>query len=162
MRINVKSAYVADVDELLKDEARAAIEAEAIKEYGSFTALTLGKWIECTSGDYSCVLGDIHGTFLQVYWLKLFERETKVFVEALTKLSPKMDASEQRAASGLLKTTLAESLLVFVRNYFGLPSFKAAEDITLGEILIAKKASYNDTIFRKALSKIQTETAKKK
>ena len=50
---------------------------------------------------------------------------------------------------GTMPMTFSESLLIFAQNFFGLKSFKEAEKITLGEIIIAKKADYNKSVFQR-------------
>ena len=62
----------------------------------------------------------------------------------------------------MLKISWDEAILVFVRDYFGLHSFKDAERITMGEILIAKRATYNREKFQRKLAKIQTAKLHKK
>ena len=162
MRIDINGTYLEEVDKYLKAEYKKAIAEVAEHTYGSFNGLTLGQWIDCSEGRFERVVGEIRGTWLQVYWLRSFVEEAKRFPETLANLSPKMDADEQRAASNLLQTTLVESVMVFARSYFGLPSFKATEGLTIGEVLIAKKAAYNESIFQRRYSKIQLEKAKRK
>ena len=69
---------------------------------------------------------------------------------------------EKRAENGLLKTDWAESMLVFLQNFFGLRSFREAENITVGEILIAKRARFNEDMYRRNLARIQTQKITKK
>lgn len=166
MKIKNSDIYDEAVDNYLTDECKKSIAEAAEREYGSFNGLTIGQWANCMSGNFACVIADeyerIRGTWLQAYWVRMFIDEQKGFVERLANLSPKMDADEERAAADLLDSTIVESVLVFARSYFGLHSFKEAEQITLGEVLIAKKAVYNETVFRRRLTKIQMENAKRK
>ena len=69
---------------------------------------------------------------------------------------------ELRAAEGALKISWGEAVLVFVQQFFGLGSFKDAEKITTGEILIAKRAQYNRDLFQRNMAKIQVNKFKKK
>jgi hypothetical protein len=55
-----------------------------------------------------------------------------------------------------------EGMLVFVRAYFGLKSFGEAENVTIGDYLLAKKDEYNSTIFQRNMAKIQTQKIHKK
>lgn len=162
MKIDVNGTYVEELDNLLTEESKTSIRDLAIRTYGAFNDLTIGRWVECMHGDFSRVLGDITGSWLQIYWLRAFKEFCEEFPKTLERLSPKMDNDEQRACEGLMQSTLIESLLVFTRNYFGLHSFNEAQEITLGEVLIAKKASYNDAVFRKMLAKIQLEKTKRR
>jgi hypothetical protein len=69
---------------------------------------------------------------------------------------------EKKAAKGLLQTDWAENMLVFLQDFFGLRSFKEAEKITVGEILIAKRARFNEDTYRRNLARIQTQKITKK
>lgn len=162
MRIDYARPYVKEIDDLITDAGKKSLEAVAVSSYGSFTDLTIGQWIRCSQGDYSCILGELTGSWLQVYWLRYFADEAKRLPETLENLSAKMGADEQRACEALMKSSLVESVLVFVRNYFGLPSFRAVEDLTIGELLIAKKAAYNEATYNKALSNIKMNKSKSK
>lgn len=160
MKIDYSRPYVKELDELLTDASKSMIRDIALRSYGHFTDLTVGQWMQCSQGDYTCIFGELSGSWLQVYWLRYFVDEAKRFPETLENLSPKMDANEQRACEVLMQSTLVESLLVFARNYFQLPSFRAVEQLTIGEILIAKKASYNEIMYNKRVSKIRAEQYK--
>lgn len=162
MKIDYSRPYVKELDELLTGKSKTMIRDIALRSYGSFTDLTVGQWIRCSQGDYTCVIGDMTGSWLQVYWLKYFVDEAERFPETLEHLSPKMDANEQRACDVLMQSTLVESVLVFARNYFQIPSFSAVEQLTIGEILIAKKASYNEIMYNKRVAKIRAEQYKSK
>lgn len=168
MKLDLSGLYAKRIDDYLKADAREQIKSAALERYGSYHELTIGRFSECLDGDFSRAVGEYHtgridGTWLQVYWMRGFIDFAKEYTETLKKLSPAMDADEERAASGLLDTTLIESILVFARNYFGMHSFSETENkITLGEILIAKKAVYNETTFRKKLANIQLAKAKKR
>ena len=53
-------------------------------------------------------------------------------------------------------------MIVFLQDFFGLRSFKEAEKITVGEILIAKRARFNEETYRRNLARIQTQKIMKK
>lgn len=162
MRIDLNTKYLANVDKYLSADDKDAIKNAVERVFGGFESITIGQWADCMDGKFETVIGEIRGTWLQVYWINGFIDFAKSFPETLQKLSPKMDADEERAAAHLLQSSLVESVLVFVRNYFELHSFREAETITLGEVLIAKKAAYNEIMYRKALAKIQINNAKNK
>ena len=61
---------------------------------------------------------------------------------------------ELAASKNCYPTEFAESMLIFSRSYFGLHSFKEATHITLGDFILAKKDSYNSTVFQKTYSNI--------
>lgn len=135
----------------------------AEQKFGNMYNLEFGSFWECANGNYSEVLGDIsEPTVLQVYWKKRFEKFIEEFAAQLKSMILPQTSEEIQASEGLLKIGWDEGMLVFVREFFGLHSFKEAERITIGEILIAKRAAYNRDKFQRKLSKIQTEKLRKK
>ena len=101
-------------------------------------------------------------TVLQVYWKRRFEDFVNEFAEALKKLTIPQSPEEAQAAQGLIKVGWDESILVFAQQWFGLHSYKEAEQLTIGEILIAKRAQYNREKFQRQMSQIQMSKFKKK
>lgn len=75
------------------------------------------------------------------------------YIQKLEGLQPPLDPAERAAQRACLKVTTTEGLLCFARDYFGLHSFAEAEAVTLAEVLIAKKDTYNKTVFQKAYAK---------
>lgn len=142
----------------VEDLKRAAEDA-----YASMYDLTFAYFHACANGDFSDVLGDMTDpTVLQVYWCKRFADFVKEFAGILQKMQIQQTPEEKTAAKGLLKTDWAESMLVFLQDFFGLRSFKEAEKITVGEILIAKRARFNEETYRRNLARIQTQKITKK
>lgn len=86
----------------------------------------------------------------------------KEFCEKYEALTNKLTAEERKAGEACIETSFRENIIVFTRSYFGLPSFVKAYEITLGEILIAKKDKYNEVAFRQAYNKIELEKLKSK
>lgn len=158
-----KYADIAHVEKYLTEKAVRELYKAAEAKFGSMYDLTFAQFHACANGSFSEIVGDMENpTVLQIYWCKRFGEFVKDFAETLAKITLKQTPDEKRACAGLLKTDWAEGLLVFIRDYFGLSSFKAAENITLGEILIAKRARYNDDLFRRNLARIQTQKIKSK
>lgn len=146
------------------------IDAKSVKQlkrasehiYGGMYDLTFEKFYACANGDFSH-LGDLKdATVLQVYWCKRFNEFVVEFANALKSLALPQTPDEARASSSLLKIQWAEGLLVFMQQFFGLKSFKDAEQITIGELLIAKRAQYNRDKYQRELSKIQTAKFRRK
>lgn len=159
MRITEKTKYkeIAGIEQYFTPKTVAAIKEKAEQRFGAMYDLTFAQFYACSNDDFADMLGDAkEPTVLQVYWRKRFDEFVKEFTETLKKFTVPHTPEEEQAAAAMIKTDWAEGMLVFIRNYFGLQSFRAAEQITMGEILIAKKAAYNEAIFRKRLMKIQT------
>lgn len=165
MRITEKTKYslFEPVEKYVTPEAVSALKQAAERKYGAMYDLTFEQFYTCTQGDFSEILGDIsRPTVLQVYWCKRFADFVDEFAKTLQAVTMKPNADEMRAAQGLMKTDWAEGLLVFMQQWFGLKSYKEAEKITIGELIIAKRAQYNQDKYRRQLAKIQTEKYKRK
>lgn len=164
MRIDKNTKYreFEQIEKYVPDSQKRAITNAAESLYGCMYDLEFGEFWNVANGDLSR-LGSLEDpTVFQTYWLKRFEDFTKEFAETLNKLSIKQTTEEKRAAEGCLKVSWGESVLVFLQKFFGLKSFKEAEKITLGEILIAKRAQYNDDLFARRISQIQMQKLNRK
>jgi len=80
------------------------------------------------------------------------------YMENFSKMFERMTlrgtAEQQQAQMVCLRVGFEESVLVFLQDFFGLHSFKEAEDITVNEYLIAKKSAYNKAAFERKLNDI--------
>ena len=164
MRIDKNTKYreFEPIEKYVPDSQKKAITNAAESVYGCMYDLEFGEFWNVANGDLSR-LGSLNDpTVFQTYWLKRFEDFTKEFAETLNKLSIKQTTDEKRAAEGCLKISWGESVLVFLQKFFGLKSFKEAEKITLGELLIAKRAQYNDDLFARRISQIQMQKLNRK
>lgn len=136
-----------------------AIEHASEKYYGPICDLAFADYWAIANGDKDAlfaVLGDMsRPTIFQTFWVRAFRKYTETFSDALKRFSIPQTLQEKTAADSCAPVGFAEGILIFARSYFGLHSFREAERITMGEILIAKKAAYNDAIFRKKLSALQ-------
>lgn len=151
------------LEKYLKADGFAQIKRAAEEQYGNMYDLTFAEFHACANGDFGGILGDLSNpTVLQVYWIKRLEEFTEEFANTLKRLEIKQTADEQRAAQGLLKTDWAEGILIFLQSFFSLKSFKEAEKITMGEIIIAKRSQYNGEVFRRNMTKIQMQKARRK
>lgn len=150
------------------------IEQSSIKElknaaeglYGSPWGLTLGEFFTCSEGDYSRIGIDFAHpeeiTLIQYYWMMSFKEMCEALNSALTKMSVAPTPDAREASSACRKMTFRESVNVFCREYFGLTSFRAVDDLTLDDLLLAKKDAYNKAIFEKGMAEIQKRKMKKK
>lgn len=158
MRITSKTKYsvLEPVEKYLTTKGVQELKKAAENEFGAMYDLTFAQFHACANGDFSGMIGEMKDpTALQVYWAKRFADFVEEFANELKRLTTKQTADEKRASSGMLKVAWDEGLLIFIQSFFGLKSFREAEQITMGEILIAKRASYNQDIFRRNLNKIQ-------
>ena len=164
MRITERTLYatIAPIEKYLSTETVKEIERAAENKYGAMYDLEFATFWACSGGDFSH-LGDMKNpTVLQKYWVDRFGKFVDEFSKALKGLSLNPTDEERKASEGLLEVTWGESILVFLQQWFGLKSYKEAEKITIGELLIAKRAQYNQDLFRRKLSKIQMSKFHKK
>lgn len=164
MRITERTLYatISPIEKYLRTETVKEIERAAENKYGAMYDLEFATFWACAGGDFSH-LGDMRNpTVLQVYWVKRFNKFVEEITQALKGLTLTPTDEERKASEGLLKVTWGEGILVFIQQWFGLKSYKEAEKITIGELLIAKRAQYNQDLFRRKLSKIQMSKFHKK
>ena len=164
MRITDRTLYatIEPLEKYFRKEMTAELKQAAEVKYGAMYDLEFATFWACAGGDFSH-MGDMRNpTVLQVYWVKRFGEFVEEYTKALKGLALQPTADEKKAADGLLQTTWGEGILVFLQQWFGLKSYKEAEKITMGELLIAKRAQYNQDLFRRRLAQIQTAKFKKK
>lgn len=159
MRIteNTKYIEILAVEKYFSKKTVEELKSAAEKQFGSMYDLEFATFYNCANGDFSHLGGLDNPTALQVYWIKRFGDFSEEFAKTLSTLQVQSSEDEKRASEGLLKVTWGESMLVFMQRYFGLKSFREAEKITIGELLIAKRATYNDELFQRRLAKIRTQ-----
>lgn len=163
MEITSKTRYAdfAAIEPYITQETADAIRAAACQQYKPYAALTIDEFWGLLSGDFS-LLGDMQDrSVLQEYWVRGFAD----FVEQLTGTLKRMQLPEdpnktQALQKGCVDMTPQEGMLVFVRNYFGLPSFLAAGRRTLGEFVTAKKDDYNKGMQRHNFEAMQAAKLK--
>lgn len=164
MRITERTLYatIEPIEKYFRPKMADDIMRAAEGKFGSMYDLEFATFWACAGGDFSH-LGDMKNpTVLQVYWCKRFADFVKTFADMLQKMQLPQTADESKAGQGLLQVTWGEGILVFLQQWFGLKSYKEAEKITMGELLIAKRAQYNQDLFRRRLAQVQTAKFKKK
>ena len=164
MRITERTLYatIEPIEKYFRPKMAEDIMRAAEGQFGGMYDLDFATFWACAGGDFSH-LGDMKNpTVLQVYWVKRFNKFVEEITQALKGLTLNPTADESKAGQGLLQVTWGEGILVFLQQWFGLKSYKEAEKITMGELLIAKRAQYNQDLFRRRLAQIQTAKFKKK
>lgn len=164
MRIteNTKYSEILSIEKFFSAKTIKELKSAAEKQFGSMYDLEFATFYNCMNGDFSH-LGELNDpTVLQVYWAKRFDDFSEEFAKTLSTLQIQPREDEKMASAGLLRMEWGESMLVFLRRYFGLKSFREAEKITIGELLIAKRATYNEELFQRRLSNIRTQNIGRK
>lgn len=164
MRITETTKYkdVEQVAQFFDEGTNKELKEAAEKKYGAMYDLPFVEFYACANGDFERLGDTSEPTVLQVYWLKRFEEFIEEFVGAINNLTVRPTPEEEQASEGIPKSNWAESILIFTRGYFGLHNFKEAERITIGEILIAKKAAYIEAMYRRRLQRIQMQKYNRK
>lgn len=155
------SKYI-DVLPFVTDESRKALMEQAAKIRDPYT-LTLAEFFACCDGDFVCVVKDQNNiTTGEGLWLEMFRDFLNDFGKILERLVIPQTPEQKQANANCLPVEWQEGMLVFVRSYFGLKSFGEAENVTIGDYILAKKDEYNSTIFQRNITKIQTQKIHRK
>ena len=163
MQVTSKTKYrdFAVYEQFLIKESVAELKACAEKSIRFCHTLTLDEFFGLLDGNYE-LLGDLKDpSVFQVYWMMRF----KDFVEEVTQSCEALtikDPSSEGLEAGCVQMTSRENVMVFVRNYFGLPSFSQAGERTIGEYILARKDTFNKWRVRKNSEDKQLKELKKK
>ena len=140
---------------VLTTKSEDELKRSAEQVFKPVHTLTINEFFGVVNGDYS-VLGDMSDpTVLQVYWLKRFAEYVETFADICKRTRVEPTAEQQQAAKGCVQIEPAEGMLIFVRSYFGLHSFREAGEITMNEYVMARKDTYNNALIRRNMEKIQ-------
>lgn len=168
MQITPKTKYLdfEPLEKYLADGEKHRIVEAAAKHYlgeGGFVNLTASQLIKLCGNDISCLdnLPIDVGTVYCVYFFQGMRDFVVEYISALQKLSVKQTPMEQRASNGCVTTSFGEALLVFIRDYFGFSSFAMAEQVTLDEVMLARRDHYNRVTFERNLAQQQIQKQKK-
>lgn len=165
MIINSETKYAdfVGVEKYITPAEKENIKAAAEAHFVRMEDLTFGQYWNACNGHQEAIIGDYTApTIFQVYWLQRLREFTDELARLLKNLTPPRTAAEMQAGESLQKCTFSESVLIFLRSYFGLSSFKEAESLTIGELLIAKKDAYNTAIYQRKLAAINADEIKRK
>lgn len=138
---------------VLADGEAARLKAAAVRDmYGDdgFYAMTLGDFFTVTGGDVRPLGAD--GTVYATYRVRAFADFVDTFIQSLRRLTPQPTAEQVRQSAGTIPCQFDESVLVFCRSYFGLHSFAEVELLTVADLLLAKKDTYNQAVVERNIA----------
>lgn len=164
MEIDITKKYDKYIDILpfVTDEDRKLLVEISANSIQPVYEMELGTFFACCNGDFTRVIKDINNpSTAEVLWCEHFAEFLKTFSSIITKLTIPQTSDQKRASESCLPIEWQEGMLVFVRRYFGLKSFGEAEKVILADYILAKKDDYNETMFNRALHRIQTSKLKK-
>lgn len=150
-------------ERVASDETAAQIHAAACRYYKQYAELTIDEFWGLMAGDFSLLGDTTKPSVLQIYWQRGFEEFCKTLTKTLERLvipeNPNKEAEIQR---GCVEMSAQEGMLIFVRSYFGLPSFYAAGKRTMGEYITARKDDFNKTMTKRNFEALQMRELKTK
>lgn len=167
MQIKLNDIY-SESAELLKfatPETIAAIKEAAVAMYGDYWEMTIGRLIKLDSGDYSSIGYNGSETIAQHYWLeglREFGKDLAKIARGLQIPKSLLRKYEMQARTACINTSAAEGMLIFTQKYFGLHSFREAENITVSEYIIARRADYNSTVMQRKAEQLQMAEIKQR
>jgi hypothetical protein len=153
---NTKYIDFVEIESFIDQETKDQIIKASQTKYGDYYDLEVGDFIDFIDPNTERykVLDDPDISVFQVYWFIGFKEFIENFMKLIQNFTVKETPEELAASKNCYPTEFAESMLIFSRSYFGLHSFKEATHITLGDFILAKKDSYNSTVFQKTYSNI--------
>lgn len=158
MRITNKTELTEELENQLNcltDESKNELTDASARFYcgeNGYYSLTIADFHALISGSVEVgrfSLAEHSHLVFAKFFLQGLANFAKDFVTLLSELTPPPTAEEIRANRNLLPIGIAESLLIFARSFFGLRSFAEAEQITLADLILAKKETYNKIIFER-------------
>lgn len=160
LRINLRgdAAYLLPRWRYISDKEKSGLY-ERVQDalHLHYGELRIGDFFDCIRCDFS-VIGVCstwnNATQAQYIWAMGFADYMENFSKMLERMTLRGTAEQQQAQMVCLRVGFEESVLVFLQDFFGLHSFKEAEDITVNEYLIAKKSAYNKAAFERKLNDI--------
>lgn len=162
MIVTAKTKY-RDFEELEKVATAESLQAlkQASEQYFKpCNALTIDEFFGIIGGDYS-LLGDLaEPSVYQVFWLKRFQEFAEQFTKECERLHLEPTAEMKQAQQGAIDMQPMESMLVFLQDYFALPSFFDAGKRTIGEYLLARKVRYNEQLAQRNYETMQRNKLK--
>ena len=124
--------------------------------------LKIGEFFRCCAGDFSLVIEKEQPKVWQVLWVEDFVSFVEQFTDVLKRLTLEPTKEQKQASNGCLPMEWQESILIFVRSYFGLQPFEAAESIRVSDFILAKKHDYNTTLSERNMNAISLQKLKRK
>lgn len=152
-------AEYAEYLQLLTAKSREELSAAAEKVRPMWD-LKIGELFRLCDGDFSGII-DEKPLLWQILWVERFPKFFEEFVRVVARLTLEPTQEQKAAAAGCLPMEWQEGILIFARSYFGLHSFAAVEELTLGDYILAKKHDYNTALTERNMHKQQMQRLKK-
>lgn len=113
---------------------------------GGFNAMTVGQLTTVLAGDPRPLYRSGGRTLFDTLTVEAFGEFIDKLAETLKRLTVTPTPESIKLSSGVMPSEFTESVYLFCRSYFGLPSFEAADTLKVSEYLLARKDDYNKQI----------------
>ena len=140
---------------ILTDEDMGRVRAAAVRDkYGEagFYGMTVGDFTTVIGGDVRPLLQSGGRTVFDTCRVEAFRQWVDELSATLRRLTVPPTAESIRLNAGTLPCEFTESVYIFCRSYFGLPSFEAADTLKVSEFVMAKKDDYNHAVVDRNVS----------
>ena len=135
---------------LVTADDMAAVRAAAVRDkFGEagFYAMTVGDFTTVLGGDPRPLLQSGGRTVYDFCRVEAFRDFVSDDLTAkLKRMTLPPTADTMRLTTGTMSNEFVESVYLFCRSYFGLPSFAAADRLKLSEFMLAKKDDFNRSV----------------
>lgn len=149
------------LEKVLKRGEKERLIQAAQEAYKPYAMLTMDEFFGVLAGDLQ-LLGDISDpNVYQMYWCKGFEKFAKEVTKSCEALTIQ-DHTLDGVNTGCVEIGGQEAVLIFLRDYFGLPSFTDAGQRTIGEYILARKDTFNKYKMQRAYQQKQMANLSKK
>ena len=140
---------------ILTEEDMGRVRAAAVRDkYGDagFYGMTVGDFTTVIGGDVRPLLQSGGRTVFDTCRVEAFREWVDELSATLRRLTVPPTAESIRLNAGTLPCEFTESVYLFCRSYFGLPSFEAADTLKVSEFVMAKKDDYNHAVVDRNVS----------
>lgn len=146
---------------LTEDSAKRLLEVAVFNKFGKdgFWSMTIADFFAIAGGDIACLVSDNGESLFDECRIKAFATFVDDFTTMLKSLELPSSEEDERNARGCLGMTLEEGIYIFCRQYFGLHSFADVDSLTLADVVLAKKDTYNKAVIdRNVINSIKQQS----
>ena len=140
---------------IVTEEDMGRVRKAAVRDkYGDagFYGMTVGDFTTVIGGDVRPLLQSGGRTVFDTCRVEAFREWVDELSATLRRLTVPPTAESIRLNAGTLPCEFTESVYLFCRSYFGLPSFEAADTLKVSEFVMAKKDDYNHAVVDRNVS----------
>lgn len=162
MDIDLRKPYekYAEYLQLLTAKSREEL-SDAAEKVRPMWDLKIGEFFRLCDGDFAFMMDKKNPLLWQVLWAERFPQFVEEFANVVARLTLEPTPEQKAAAADCLPMEWQEGILIFSRSYFGLHSFAAVEELTIGDYILAKKHDYNTALAERNMHKQQMQKIKK-